>query len=350
MEINRHTMMATNAYIDLLDKHIREDLSLIRGTPRIKKIGARSYWYDTYRVGTDIISKYLGEDTPTLRAQIEDHQNGREDAKARKRRMSMLARTMNADGFLRLDKTTGSLFSAMSRAGIFRYGGVLIGTHAFRAYEGELGIRLQAEQSAAFTDDIDIAAFERLSLAIAETDRVLPAAARMFADLKFRPIPALRQDHVWKWEQTRGEAVIEFLTPSFGSGEGTKALPALGVAARALNHLNYLIREPINAVLNYGPGILVKVPAPERFAIHKLIVAERRLAGPNPQKARKDRLQAAVLIHTLAEDRPYQLIEALDDALAEGPKWKDHIKAALARMPREAEALDQARVATGLGI
>ncbi|MCT7377950.1 nucleotidyltransferase domain-containing protein [Chelativorans sp. EGI FJ00035] len=82
--------------------------------------------------------------------------------------------------------------------------------------------------------------------------------------------------------------MVEFLTPAFGD-EKVKPLPALGVSAQALNYLNFLIADPLRAVALYRSGVLVQVPRPERFAIHKLIVADRRYGGPDQLKARKDR-------------------------------------------------------------
>ncbi len=78
--------------------------------------------------------------------------------------------------------------------------------------------------------------------------------------------------------------MIEFLTPAFGE-ENLRDLPALGVSAQALNYLNYLIAKPIAAAALYRAGILVQVPRPERYAIHKLIVADRRRDGPERLKA-----------------------------------------------------------------
>lgn len=54
----------------------------------------------------------------------------------------------------------------------------------------------------------------------------------------------------------------------------------------------------------------LQVPRPERFAIHKLIVADRRKGGPDQLKARKDCAQAELLIAVLAEDRAHELAEA----------------------------------------
>ncbi|MFD1195232.1 hypothetical protein ACFQ3C_11165 [Seohaeicola saemankumensis] len=47
--------------------------------------------------------------------------------------------------------------------------------------------------------------------------------------------------------------------------------------------------------------------------------------------------QAAFLIEILAKDRPEELHEAYDDALALGPRWRASMQASLARMPLTAE-------------
>jgi hypothetical protein len=86
---------------------------------------------------------------------------------------------------------------------------------------------------------------------------------------------------------------------------------------------------------------LVQIPRPERYAIHKLIVADRRLGGPDQLKARKDRAQAAFLVSVLAEDRPDDLAEAYRDALSHGPRWRERIAASLKRLPETAEHLSK---------
>jgi hypothetical protein len=74
------------------------------------------------------------------------------------------------------------------------------------------------------------------------------------------------------------DTLVEFLTPSFRSEEDIRELPALGVAAQSLHFLNYLIAEPIKAAALYRSGVLVQIPRPEAYAVHKLIVANRRKA------------------------------------------------------------------------
>ena len=80
-------------------------------------------------------------------------------------REAVFVRLLRAEGFLGLDPTNGSLMAALAGSGVFRLGGTVVGTHAFRLYEGELNLRLSLEQTAQ-TDDLDIASFERLSLAL----------------------------------------------------------------------------------------------------------------------------------------------------------------------------------------
>lgn len=85
----------------------------------------------------------------------------------------------------------------------------------------------------------------------------------------------------------------------------------------------------------------MQVPRPERFAIHKLIVADRRRDGADSLKAMKDRMQATFLIEVLAEDRPDELAEAYEDALARGTRWRERIRSSLERMPEARSRLNR---------
>jgi hypothetical protein len=78
--------------------------------------------------------------------------------------------------------------------------------------------------------------------------------------------------------------------------------------------------------------VLVRIPRPERYAIHKLIVAQRQQAG-NLAKRRKDLAQAAALIEALAEDRRSELRQAFDAAMEAGPEWRAAIEASLSVAP-----------------
>ena len=85
--------------------------------------------------------------------------------------------------------------------------------------------------------------------------------------------------------------------------------------------------------LLYRQGVLIQVPRPERFAIHKLIVAERRREGAGSLKSRKDRAQAAFLIEVLAEEQPDALSDAYAAARDKGPAWRTALENSLDRLP-----------------
>ena len=95
--------------------------------------------------------------------------------------------------------------------------------------------------------------------------------------------------------------------------------PALGGAsAQPLRFLNFLIFEPIRSVMLCRNGVAVTVPAPERFAVHKLIVAARRQTDDNGLlKRAKDVRQAALLIEALGLAR-----RQTDQAMVFSEAWK----------------------------
>ena len=89
---------------------------------------------------------------------------------------------------------------------------------------------------------------------------------------------------------------------------------------------------------------LVNIPAPERYAIHKLLVyGERSLT--QRAKANKDLGQAASVIQALMDNDQLNLLhQAWQDALGRGPGWRKRAlqgkQALLARYPQ----LNQSRL------
>ena len=79
----------------------------------------------------------------------------------------------------------------------------------------------------------------------------------------------------------------------------------------------------------------MRVPSPLKFAVHKLIVAQR---GRQTQTAKKqkDLRQAQELIDIYLETDEGALQDALDDARERGRAWKSAINASLREIGREA--------------
>ncbi|KAK0351740.1 hypothetical protein LTR94_023762 [Friedmanniomyces endolithicus] len=112
-------------------------------------------------------------------------------------------------------------------------------------------------------------------------------------------------------------------------------MPALGgAAAQPLRFLDFLIHEPVRAVLLHGAGVPVLVPSPERYAVHKLIVASRRrIDGDRLAKAEKDRHQSLTLIKALVTTRRTQaLADVYMEAWDRGAAWREAISESLAAL------------------
>jgi len=84
-----------------------------------------------------------------------------------------------------------------------------------------------------------------------------------------------------------------------------------------------LIYQPVEAVALHGGGVLVNVPEPSRFAVHKLIVSRVRSEVP---KRAKDLWQASCLLTVQLRQDKHGLIDAFAEALARGPKWIQNVQ------------------------
>jgi hypothetical protein len=95
------------------------------------------------------------------------------------------------------------------------------------------------------------------------------------------------------------------------------------------------------AVLHSAGAVLVNVPHPARYALHKLIVAGERPAS-RIAKSNKDVQQAAALLSVLGEQARWQVDEAWSDLVARGPGWRSRVQRGRDALARVAPELDVA--------
>jgi hypothetical protein len=279
-----------------------------------KTINGRKYWYFQSTTQGERTQRYVGPETPELLKQIEHHQQARDDERERRLLVSTLVRSF---GMPQPISEIGAIVEALATAGVFRLGAVLVGIVAYQTYSAMLGSKLPI--SSLQTGDVDIAQFKYLSVAI--EDQIPPVLDVLkAADKTFRPIPTIHGPHVTSYA-AKGGLRVDFLTPNEGADTDTpQRLPALQTDAQPLRFLDYQIRDPEPAVILYGAGVYVNVPAPQRFAVHKLMIARRRREGA--AKRDKDVQQAEALLALLLKKRRHELKSAWEEAYGRGQKWR----------------------------
>ncbi len=322
-------------YQDLVDAHLahgRDPDGL--GAPFLRTLRGRKYWYLSYRRGETVAQRYLGPDTEETLARVKKFRARLADETVFKQAYANKVAQLRSARVLAPDLATGSMLTALADAGVFDLGATLVGTHAFRLYDLEVG-QWVTRNAPTQTQDVDIASYGQLSVALAQSaqDRPTPKLAKLLPALGLSPAATLDpKGRTGVWRSLDGTLALDLLTPRFGGRDGPAWLDALEVWAQPLHFLNYLLADPIPAVVPYRHGILVRIPRPERYAIHKLIVSQDRPASSRA-KARKDLAQARALILALAQDRPYELEAAYEAAVENGPRWRELIERALALMP-----------------
>lgn len=311
------SIIAQTAYAELLERCASAAFNEsfpVAGSFISKSIKGKKYWYFQQPTSLGRTQQYVGAETPELLERIARHKEVRDDERERRKLVSALVRSF---GMARPAADIGAVIAALSREGVFRLGGVLVGTAAYQSYVAMLGVRLDA--SSLHTADVDIAQSENISVVIEDQAPVLEILQK--ADKTFRPIPHLHRKAGPMTYEARSKLRVDMLTPNDGpETDAPRMLKTLKTGAQPLRFLSYLIRDPEPAAILHEAGIYVRVPSPQRFAIHKLIVARRR--HPGSAKSDKDIQQAGALLEILAQKRPYELQSAWQEAVKRGPKWR----------------------------
>ena len=301
------------------------------------EVKGRRYWYfDTQDSQGRRKRTYVGPMADVeITKRVEAFRELKDDIRTRRKMVSTL---VNQAGLPKPDRTAGDIVEALANAGFFRMRGVLVGTVAFQTYPALLGIHLS--ETAMMTGDTDFAQFHSISVAIDDT---MPPILDVLkeVDPSFAPIPHVSGRPASTQFMSSSRFKVEFLTPNRGTDDHNDRpalMPALGgAAAQPLRFLDFLIFDPRRTVMLHRAGIPVNVPAPERYAVHKLIVStRRRTEDDGSAKSRKDLWQAQQLMEAMIELRMNDdLAEAFAEAMDRGPSWKAAISSALHRLPTE---------------
>lgn len=315
-----------------LERTTRAQEMLVR-----KRVKGKVYWYRQQSIAGKTVQHYVGpsslERDRTIEAQRDDRRETvsliRKLIVDERRKAAMLKR----GGLPSLDAATADVLDELSRSRLIDGGGMLIGSYAFSVFAGMLGCLF--EKDSLKTVDIDIA--QDRSLAVA-----LKAPVEMLMLLRetgrpWRAVPGLSPKTLPVSFIGPGGLRIDLVTPLRGKERGpSRACGIADAGAQPLRFLDYLMEETLRSVL-IGPrgGIPVTIPTPERFALHKLIIASRRPATESAKRM-KDIAQATQLIMACAKERPTELAQALSEARKRGPAWRKTIDQGMRFLPLEA--------------
>jgi hypothetical protein len=220
-------------------------------------------------------------------------------------------RLLGREGFQLTDARAWATLAALHNRGLFAGGAVLVGSHAYGVLLNRLGVRAASYA----TEDVDVGRAGPLDLESPLEGGLKEVLRESGMDFVEVPQLSVRAPSTSFKQRGRSTFQVDLLAPARGESFGSVPVPELRTRAQTLPYLGYLLEESqVTAVLAREGACTVRVPLPERFAVHKLIVSALR-AGRDA-KALKDRSQAAVLSAALAELHP----GALGSALRELPR------------------------------
>jgi hypothetical protein len=315
-----------------LESAVAVDRVAFLGTPGAltERANGTNFWVHRY---SDALGRrvetYLGKaDEPETLIKADALRERIEAANAIISQVRLLARAR----FATVDRKAYYTLASLHNHGLFRAGALLIGSHAYGALLNALG----AKAVAYTTEDVDSARREELAL-----PEVPPFLEMLRATgIKFFEVPQLdcREPSTSFAEPGGSRLRVDLLVPTRGDDYPTIAVPELKAHAKGLPYLAYLLGASQELpILSPHGAVLVRVPLPERYAIHKLIVSQLR--AKTSGKPEKDLRQAATLIEALVERFP----GSVEDALGAVPKsasryLKRALEALKRHLPETAEA------------
>jgi hypothetical protein len=302
----------------------------LSGSFSSKQVKGHIYWYYQYTEPAGKLRQvFVGPDNDAVRALM-----ARKEAIAVTASLPPLARSAVALGCSEVLPKHFRVLKRLAEYGFFHAGGVLIGTHAFLALGNMLGVRWG---DSVYTQDIDFAhAGKNMALALAPTIEVQTHEAIASLDMGFLPIASLAGKGGATYLNPREpDFRLDFLTTLHRGGERSYEHPQLHVTLQPLKFMEFSLEQVQQAAILAKAGtLIVNVPHPARFALHKLVVAGER-SGTFQAKVNKDLRQAGALLEVLRESRAWEVDEAWQDLLGRGPGWTVRAERGLAMLNRQ---------------
>ena len=246
-------------------------------------------------------------------------------------------RLLVREGFQVTDAKTYATLASLHLHGLFAAGATLIGSHAFGVLINQMGVRATAYA----TEDVDVA--RREVLAFEQLPEKSFLAMLRDSGIHFVEVPQFDSRQPSSSYKQRGVSRfhVDLLVPSPDNEMHIVEVPELQAHATALPYLSYVLGQTQMATLISREGCCpVRVPVPERFAIHKLVVSQLRTN--RDAKTEKDIYQAAVILASLGERYPGAIEVAVKDLPTSACKYLLRAStSAIALMQAHSRALEE---------
>ncbi|MEM1145536.1 MAG: nucleotidyltransferase domain-containing protein [Pseudomonadota bacterium] len=327
---------ASLAYVDVLDNALAKEIETGEGFSFYsakKSTSAQTYWYLQHTLPKPKKNYYLGAETPELLERIAQQRHRWSEGKVDSAVLERQVAVALASGCVGITYQAYRVMNAAAQSGLFRAGGVIVGSYAYLAMGNMLGVSWRRDTTT--TQDIDLAGSPDCMVALPDDAEPLRDTI-LASDDTLLEVPMFNRKDPSTGFHVRGKDFrVDLITPATGTGTGVKYVGPIKSYAQQVRFLDYILEDTQKAVLLHKAGIVVNVPSPARFALHKLIVAQRRPAAMDA-KSRKDVQQASQLIAVLIEQRPGDLWLALDAAKAyPAKKFVAQLKAGFKKLPPE---------------
>ncbi|MDP2183838.1 MAG: GSU2403 family nucleotidyltransferase fold protein [Actinomycetota bacterium] len=349
--MNKQPLEVQTLYAELIERlmslETQRTIGRAKGTFVTKIVKGETYYYFQHSVpGGTKRQVYLGKKDAALDAVVERFQSERVDIAEDRTSIERLCSLLRVGGAQVTDAATARVLEALSDAGVFGLGGVLVGTHAFAVLGNLLGVTWDG--AGLKTQDIDIAAEPTVGIAVPDMQTDVPGVLDSLG-MGFLPVPALDRKHSSTSFKVRGQGLrVDLLTPGHGNQSQPVKIPRLQATAKPLRFLGYILEESVRAAVIDGGGVLVSVPDPARFAFHKLIVSGARPVAMHAKRD-KDLLQATQVFSILAEERPGDLARAWEAIAGCGAGWVRRTTQGMEAMARiDGDVAKRVSIALGL--
>lgn len=323
----------------LLAREQDRDWSHLSGGFAKKTIKGADYLYFQYSDPGGVRRQFaVGRLDSKLALLVEQYGAGREARKGDLERIRRLSGLLRSAGATVTPHGPARVLRSLADAGVFAAGGVLMGSYAFAMLSNLLGLRWPPATWR--TQDVDVAGHVQIALPNAEAD--IPSALESL-QMGFVPVPDFDPRNPSTSFHVRGAHLrVDLLTPVGDRQTKPVPIPRFRTAASPIKWLSLAMHEAQPAVSVEGANtVLVTVPSPARYALHKLLVSQTR-SVTQQTKSGKDLHQAALLLEALAEDRPDDLESAAGAFARSGPavtkKVLRGLDAAIRRWPECAAA------------